>query len=48
MAPGLGDGVGSGVQIVEQAKAGCEAEKKTKTERRATPASAAMAMIAVR
>ncbi len=48
MAPGAGDAVGAGVQIVEQAKAGCDAEKKTKTDSTATPTTAAMRTSGVR
>ena len=48
MAPGAGEAVGSGVQMVEQAKAGCDDWKKTKADRRATPAMAATTTIAVR
>ena len=48
MAPALGEAVGVGDQIVEQAKTGCEAEKKTKTDSRATPMTAAMRTSGVR
>ncbi len=48
MAPAAGEAVGAGVQIVEQANAGCDAWKKTKTDRSATPTRAAITTSGVR
>ena len=47
-SPAAGLGVGSGVQIVEQAYAGEDAEANTKAEIKTIPASAARTTIGVR